>query len=621
MTQLRIQWCPKLEYIPELNLCGQLRILYIDGCNRLRFFPQLNGLSHLQLLSICWYNGSAQIPEIDQLLALKTLLIQSIDQMQHLPSLSGLQNLRCISLQDNPNLRMIELPFLPVLSQFSASGCSQLRLLSCGQAPSLKHIQLSRCAELSELNGLGSLSQLRAFTLSSNDCLISLADLRSTSLSTLQLQDCAALTSLPLPITTLSSMQVYGCKEIQNLDGLEQCTELTALQLGGCSKVSQIPELELPKLKTLTLSWFQNLDSFPNLSSLSSLESLKLSGQSSINDIQGLGDLRKLKVLDLSRCNALKSIDDIHTLKELTHLSLRGCRSIKAVDGLNKLSKLTHLNISHCSSLYEISAIGLLPALEHLDLSYCRNIHRLPRIRSERLSHLNIAGRHQHTDLSKLQHLSSLEFINLEDVSKISNFASLAQAQNLREIIGPPADLCAQYLAGSAVLRQDISYIQLHLDRWMEQLNLTNNIRSLVAVLSQALLVAKVSEQKWLKLIRLLRQIERRMLGDSTISEQTWEHVFTTYLRSGNSALTPAVEILGRSIRFARIDWEAEENLLRGMLGVFFNQLNDDKCTALKELLQKAFISATMLQKARYQDVIVHWTGSTLEEHELDERL
>ena len=142
---------------------------------------------------------------------------------------------------------------------------------------------------------------------------------------------------------------------------------------------------------------------------------------------------------------------------------------------------------------------------------------------------------------------------------KSPNFASLAQAQNLREIIGPPADLCAQYLAGSAVLRRDVTYIQLHLDRWLEQLNLTNNIRSLVAVLSQALLVAKVSEQKWLKLIRLLRQIERRMLGDSAISEQTWEHVFTTYLRSGHSALTPAVEILGRSIRFARIDWEAEE--------------------------------------------------------------
>ena len=130
---------------------------------------------------------------------------------------------------------------------------------------------------------------------------------------------------------------------IANLDGLEYCTNLTHLYLGGNQIIAISP-----------------------LSDLTSLTHLYLGGNQII-DISSLSDLTSLTELNL--CNNNVFFDDISPLSDLTnltHLYLNN-NYISDISPLSSLTNLTELDLQF-NSISDISPLSGLTSLRYLSL-------------------------------------------------------------------------------------------------------------------------------------------------------------------------------------------------------------------------------------------------------------
>jgi C1A family cysteine protease len=115
-------------------------------------------------------------------------------------------------------------------------------------------------------------------------------------------------------------------KDIQNLEGLQHCTNLTGLYLNN-NQISDISALSgLTNLQSLYLSGNQ-ISNINALSGLTKLTNLQLR-DNQISDIGALGGLTKLNSLYLDNNN----INDISSLKGLTNLVILGLYDNKITD-------------------------------------------------------------------------------------------------------------------------------------------------------------------------------------------------------------------------------------------------------------------------------------------------
>ena len=156
--------------------------------------------------------------------------------------------------------------------------------------------------------------------------------LKRSNIKSLNFYESIEWTELPSYIssfTSLTSLELNSCGNLQNFDSLANCTNLTSLDLSDCDVLENIDGLtNLTKLTSLNLQWCNVLQ-----------------------NVDGLTNLTKLTNLDLGRCDALQNIDGLAKLTNLTNLGLWGCDALQNVDGLANLTKLTNLDLSKCKSL------------------------------------------------------------------------------------------------------------------------------------------------------------------------------------------------------------------------------------------------------------------------------
>ncbi|GBC59363.1 hypothetical protein DENIS_0302 [Desulfonema ishimotonii] len=193
-------------------------------------------------------------------------------------------------------------------------------------------------------------------------------------------------TLLMSDLATLSRLEIKD-RNLTDLDGIQYCTALTALNLGLNSISDLSPLAGLGGLEELDLQWNQVTDLSP-LGGLSNLERLILDGNT-LSDLSPLGGLGNLSLLSLNwtkitsldavsnlddmtsltaKINGISDMNALSSLTGLTELDL-SWNDISDISGLADLSGLTRL-ILKGNEIEDISALAGLDQLQYLDLSY-----------------------------------------------------------------------------------------------------------------------------------------------------------------------------------------------------------------------------------------------------------
>ena len=246
-------------------------------------------------------------------------------------------------------------------------------------------------------------------------------------------------------LTRLSAVD----KNIANLTGLEQCTNLTSLILWvnqisdisplanliglthlvlGDNQISDIsPLVNLNGLTELYLGYNQisNISPLANLTNLTSL-SLDYNEISDVSPLANLNGLTKL-YLDYNQ------ISDISPLANLTNLTLLdlGGNQISNISPLANLTNLTLLDLAFNQQLSDISPLANLTNLQQLyiwatqisDISVLANLNSLTSL---------VLANNQISDISVLANLNSLTSLVL-DTNQISDIYPLVDNPGLGE--------------------------------------------------------------------------------------------------------------------------------------------------------------------------------------------
>ncbi|MCP4112310.1 MAG: leucine-rich repeat domain-containing protein [Desulfobacteraceae bacterium] len=195
-------------------------------------------------------------------------------------------------------------------------------------------------------------------------------------------------------------------KYIDNIEGLQYCTNLTWLRLVW-NRISDISALAgLTDLTVLGLQ-INQISDISALADMADLTKLDLRGNG-ISDISALARLTDLTELDLSR-NRIIDINALADMTNLTVLELFG-NQISDISALADLTDLTELDLSD-NQISDISAVTGLTDLTQLDLS----------------------GGNQISDISAVAGLTDLTVLDLSS-NQISDISAVAGLTNLTQL-------------------------------------------------------------------------------------------------------------------------------------------------------------------------------------------
>lgn len=140
--------------------------------------------------------------------------------------------------------------------------------------------------------------------------------------------------------TTVYELDLSG-SNIQNIDGLQQFTELRRLDLSDNQIENLMPLTALEHLEELSIQ-NNDLESLQMLSNLTTLRELDVRGNH-IQDLSGIEELEQLVSLNL-RDNQIVNIDLLASLDTLEELNIRD-NYIEDISALANLSDLEDLNM------------------------------------------------------------------------------------------------------------------------------------------------------------------------------------------------------------------------------------------------------------------------------------
>jgi Leucine-rich repeat (LRR) protein len=213
-------------------------------------------------------------------------------------------------------------------------------------------------------------------------------------------------------------------RSISDLEGIQHCTDLTSLNLGGNQIVDVSPLSGLTDLTVLWL-WGNQISNLGPLSGLVSLEELNLwSNQiSSLGSLSGMSNLQELWL----GSNLITDLGSLAGLTSLVHLNLANNQivGISALSGLTNLTILT-LSANQIVGISPLSGLTNLTEL-YLDSNQIVNISALSGLTSLVVLILDF---NQITDISALSELTNLLTLWLDDNS-ISDFSVLSGMVNL----------------------------------------------------------------------------------------------------------------------------------------------------------------------------------------------
>jgi internalin A len=143
-------------------------------------------------------------------------------------------------------------------------------------------------------------------------------------------------------------------EDIRSLEGIENCRNLTSVDLFGCAIDDPSALTRLPFLDTIELSR-NSLSDVTSLGEIAHLERLSLE-ENSISDLSPLAKLKHLTLLDVSQ-NDISDIDPLSGLTSLERLFI----SRNMISDLRPLVNLERLEIIF---LYKNRIVDLSPLME-----------------------------------------------------------------------------------------------------------------------------------------------------------------------------------------------------------------------------------------------------------------
>ena len=223
------------------------------------------------------------------------------------------------------------------------------------------------------------------------------------NLKSLVLQNCINLRRIHPSIAIHKELTILDLKDCKNLTSLPSKFEiecLTELNLGGCSKLTEIPEFgknmnrvrnldlystaittlptsieHLTALDSLILDYCKNLERLPNaIFNLKLVSRVKLGGCSKLDRLpENLGNAESLFSLDLNGTAIRKVPSSIGRLKHLFSLRISGCKGLSSNKSRYELLPFYSMPTSPQPIDLLFSSLSQSPAssLTSLLLSYC----------------------------------------------------------------------------------------------------------------------------------------------------------------------------------------------------------------------------------------------------------
>ncbi|KAJ9162719.1 hypothetical protein P3X46_022475 [Hevea brasiliensis] len=286
----------------------------------------------------------------------------------------------------------------PCLCELRLRNCPKLIRRLPNNLPSLVKLDINKCPLLEvQLPKLSSLCDL-----SLEECnevaVSSVADLTSSSLTTLQLRNISNVSQLPVQCSlALKVMHIINCSELTTLRQIEDQllpSRLEQLELCNCSNLKELPDrfFSFTSLADLKIKRCPKLVSFPKLGSpfmlrhliieeCESLECLPDGMMTHTNTRSGSNNISHLESLEIIKCPSLKSFPRGQLPTSLKVLKIWDCMQLESLPGMI----LQNTESLECFSVRKYSNLKTLPEcfdrlthLIELHISYCASLELFP---------------------------------------------------------------------------------------------------------------------------------------------------------------------------------------------------------------------------------------------------
>ncbi|XP_028076765.1 F-box/LRR-repeat protein 15-like isoform X1 [Camellia sinensis] len=481
--------CVSDETLREIALtCGNLHVLNASYCPNISLESvRLPMLTVLKLHS-CDGITSASMAAISHSYMLEVLELDNCSLLASVSlDLPRLQNIRLVHCRKfiDLNLRSI------MLSSVTVSNCPSLQQINITsnslqklvlqkqeslttlalQCQCLQEVDLADCESLTNsvcevFSDGGACPMLKSLVLDNCESLTAVG-FCSTSLVSLSLAGCRAVTSLELKCPYLEKVSLDGCDHLERASfcpvGLQSlnlgiCPKLTVLhieapcmvlvELKGCGVLSEA-SINCPLLTSLDASFCSQLKDdclSATTASCPLIESLILMSCPSVGS-DGLSSLRwlpHLTSLDLSYTFLTNLQPVFESCLQLKVLKLQACKYLadSSLEPLYKegaLPALCELDLSYgtlCQSAIE-ELLACCTHLTHVSLNGCANMHDLNwGLNSGQLSELpSICGS---SDFSSLDELP----LPIEQADRLLQNLNCVGCPNVKKVLIPPAARC-----------------------------------------------------------------------------------------------------------------------------------------------------------------------------------
>ncbi|KAB1216982.1 hypothetical protein CJ030_MR4G021339 [Morella rubra] len=374
LTRLILRNCACLNRVCILKDLSALQILDISGAIKLKEIPgaSFDNKGHLKTLNLSKV-GTSSLPH-----GLKNL--QSLEFLD-LSYASCLEKIDDDAFKNLKNLRHMNLSHTKIKNLPSYLSFGNLREVSIENNENLKELQLHPLTKLEVLN----LSGCSGFTGFKDTSFDHMTRLRQLNLSGTQIEGLPCLSKLGY----LCKLLLRDCIKLKKLPSLASPSKLEELDLGGATSLvidGKVLE-DMSHLRILNLSEVQ-LESLPSMFKLTNLSQLILRGCSGLENLPSLESLTALEVLDLSKTKAkISSLEELKRCEKIRNLFLRDCSSLEKLTPLETFRQLEVLDLWGTGLKdfpYEISMLAHLkkldlPNLEDLPTALdWQNIKRLP---------------------------------------------------------------------------------------------------------------------------------------------------------------------------------------------------------------------------------------------------
>ncbi|KAE9174207.1 hypothetical protein PF005_g25957 [Phytophthora fragariae] len=364
VRRVSLRNCPGVS---DVSALGNVHELNLGGCANVTIVSALGNVHELNL------SGCINVTDVSALGGVHTLKLRKCSGVVDVSALGGVQDLDltgCINVTDVSALGRVpklQLALCRYVSDISAlgDGVQELSLRQCDfvtdlsaltkKSSSLRDLDLSSCTGFpsSELRHLPPLDRLVLSRCSQ------LTDLQGLSrVRELDVSFCKNLRSLGSTLREVHAIVTYRCEKLEDIQVLEKSAkQLAKVNLSGCSRISDISFIS--GAQDVDLRFCDALEDVGPLAQ--SARILKLAGCSKLVDVSPLARVREL---DLSYC---PRIEDVSALQAVHTLSLRHCPSVRDVSALRNVHEL---NLSDCC---KVTDVGMLTGVRVLGLRYNKN--------------------------------------------------------------------------------------------------------------------------------------------------------------------------------------------------------------------------------------------------------